>query len=134
MDNKKPSLRDFPRQLQRIAALILTSDTPISLAEASRLLGLNYNTVKHRIWEYRKKGKDFNELLHKESREKLRENLHRVDRAVVEKAVSGSAKHAEIFYKRVGLWKQEETHVHQHQHLYFSAPLPIQIDLPDDDR
>ena len=122
---KEVSLQDFPKILRHVALVLLDSEHPISLKEACRIAGVNYDVVRVYITRYKKKGKDFWHLCNKENIEKLRESVCRVDRAIVNRAVAGSAKHAELFYRRLGLWKEQVEHKHAHQHLHFSAPLPL---------
>src|SRR5690554_4589762 len=120
-----PSLKDFPPVLQKVATLIIVNEQSLSIRQATELIGANYSGVLKAIYRCRKKGKDFGELISKLGKEVLKENVARVDKAIVNTAVAGSAKHAELFYRRLGLWQERVEHRHNHQHLHFSAPLPL---------
>jgi predicted transcriptional regulator len=133
-DNKNLKLSDFPKKLRQVAVAYIESEGTKSINEVCQELKLSYNTVKKYIQTYRQKGKDFWELCGTLSYENLKANIPRIDKAIVEKAVEGSAKHAEISYKRAGLLNETFQHEHKHIHLHHSAPLPaIAVhDLEDD--
>lgn len=126
---KQLSLSDFPRKLRQVAVYILESEAHPrpSIAKACADLDLNYATIKRYLWLCRKKGKDFYSLLNSEAYQSYKDQLYRLDAAVLDKGIEGSAKHAELFYKRAGLLNEtvKHTHEHKHIHLHHCAPIPV---------
>lgn len=102
---KSPELTDFPPKLRGLALEICDSERKITLKEACKRQNVNYKSARTMIWRSKKKGKDFYELVNEIYFNHLKEHVYRVDMMVFQKALEGSHKHAELFFKRIGLLK-----------------------------
>ena len=107
-EKKGIKLSDFPRKLRQIALVYRENEKPITLAEACRQAGVQYDTATKYIQRYKKKGRNFWELLNREAYEYLKDSVHAVDKRLKETATIGSHKHMELFYKRLGLLEESK--------------------------
>ncbi|MGH7799643.1 MAG: hypothetical protein ACREOW_03315 [Thermodesulfobacteriota bacterium] len=107
-EKKGIKLSDFPRKLRQIALVYRENEKPITLAEACRQAGVQYDTAIKYIQRCKKKGKNFWELVNREAYEYLKDSVHAVDRAVTEMAIQGMIKHAELYYRRTGIIQESQ--------------------------
>lgn len=101
-------LKHLPPILRKVAKYMLTStDKSEPINSICKRLNLNYKTVLATMGRHKRKGIDFHDFIEQLSNNYLAVNLIRVDAAVVEGAVQGSAASARLFYQRTGRLREE---------------------------
>jgi hypothetical protein len=101
-------LLKFPPELRKLAAFIAQSDEFLSISEYAKRAGLSPNAVRVSIFRAKKRGNDFNKLLGTLCNEKLIGYKPQVTKVLLEKALEGSYKHLELYYRVLGELKQEK--------------------------
>ncbi len=99
--NKKVDIKEFPKQLQKLAEYIKENYMFRSISEACQSMGINELSVHTQISRYRKKGFEYNELLYQMLDTRNKHRLLFVDNKVYEKALEGSVTASKLFYQRV---------------------------------
>jgi len=99
-DNKKIDIKEFPKQLQKLAVYIKENYMFRSISEACQSMGINELSVHTQISRYRKKGFEYNELLYQMLDNRNKHRLLFVDNKVYEKTLEGNMTAAKLFYQR----------------------------------
>ncbi|MGE5444554.1 MAG: hypothetical protein ACM3SR_08125 [Ignavibacteriales bacterium] len=84
------------------------SDEILNISQAAEEAGVSANAVRVATFRARRKGNNFNELVNKICNEKLISYTPRVTKVLVEKALKGSFKHQELFYRLTGALVQDK--------------------------
>ncbi len=98
--NKKVDIKDFPKQLQKLAEYIKENYMFKSISEACQSMGINELSVHTQISRYRKKGFEYNELLYQMLDTRNKHRLLFVVNKVYEKALEGHVNASKLFYQR----------------------------------
>ena len=98
--NKKVDIKEFPKQLQKLAEYIKENYMFRSISEACQSMGINELSVHTQISRYRKKGFEYNELLYQMLDTRNKHRLLFVDNKVYEKALEGHVNASKLFYHR----------------------------------
>lgn len=101
-------LLKFPPELRKLAVFIAQSDEFLSISEYAKRAGLSPNAVRVATFRAKKKGNEFNKLLGTLCNEKLIGYKTQVTKVLLEKALEGSYKHLELYYRLLGELKQEK--------------------------
>ena len=96
------SLKRFPPKLRKVAKILLSSNEPITLKEASEKANVLYDTVRQEIWKHKKKGNDFHQFIADIGDTFLHENLLAVDISTAKEAVLGTHQDRKLYYQRIG--------------------------------
>ena len=109
---KEIKLSDFPPKLRKIINYIVENKDFYNLDEAINQLGLNPHSISTMKSRLKKKGIVLEDYIYEKRNERLRKYVPYVDNSLVNKAIEGSAKHQELFYKRTGdLIDRQETNI-----------------------
>ncbi len=127
LKSNKPYLSYFPKKLQKIAIVYAESEENLTLKKVCVKAGENYEVIKQYILRSKRKRLDFWAVVNDIRYEYLKQNVHRIDLATLEKGFEGSYKDRELFYKRLGLLQETVQHEHKHIHLHHCAPMPVMI-------
>lgn len=95
------NLRHFPPKLRKLAKYMLENEERKTISEACRDLNLNIKSIFTMIHRSRQNGNDFSKFLDNISDNYLNLELINVDKAVLEGALTGSARDRELYYKRI---------------------------------
>ncbi len=95
-------LSDFPPKLRKIIDYIVENKDFYDLDEAISQLGLNPHSISTMKSRLKKKGIVLEDYIYNKRNERIKKYVPYVDNSLVNRAISGSAKHQELFYKRTG--------------------------------
>lgn len=85
---------------------MLESDKPIPIAQAASELGLSRDAVYSAIWKNKKKGRDFNKVIHDAAMNYMQMEKVSVVRALVDGAVSDSHADRKLYFQLTGDLKE----------------------------
>ena len=124
-------LTKFPLKLRKLALFIAESKDFMSLSKYSKAAGMSPNTTISMICQARRKGNDFNELLNKIYKDKLIVYKPQVMDALVRKAIKGSHRHQELYFRLCGDLKHEPSNIDKSTNtsLTFILQMPQHIDV-----
>jgi hypothetical protein len=88
--------------LRQLGRFMIDSGELMTLKDACKSIGINYNSAKSQIFKCKKKGLDFNGLVDDYVIEKLRYARPQVYKSLRERAISGSLGHQKLFAEIVG--------------------------------
>ena len=125
VSNKLPELSEFPPKLRKLGLFIINSGQLMTLKEASEATGISYSTIRTQIMRCKKKGNDFNKLVHTHVIEKLRNARPDVYKSLQERAIEGLATHTRLFAQLTGDLIERQEHKHAHA-VIVTSPMSTQ--------
>jgi methylphosphotriester-DNA--protein-cysteine methyltransferase len=102
LTNWTPKLSDFAPKLRKLINYIIENKDFYTLDEAINQLGLNAHSISTMKSRLKKKGIILEDYICEKRNERIRQYVPYVDNSLVNRAIEGSAKHQELFYKRTG--------------------------------
>lgn len=95
-------LSDFPPKIRKIIDYVVENKDFYNLDEAINQLGLNPHSISTMKSRLKKKGIVLEDYIYEKRNERIKKYVPYVDNSLVNRAICGSAKHQELFYKRTG--------------------------------
>jgi hypothetical protein len=131
--NKEIKLSDFPPKLRKIIDYVVENKDFYNLDEAINQLGLNPHSISTMKSRLKKRGIVLEDYIYEKRNERIRKYVPYVDNSLVNRAIEGSAKHQELFYKRTGdLIDRHETNVNVGLQFVFGGGGGMPEDIRED--